>query len=118
MNSDRRLTRWRAFVDISARLLDREMLSCCSFRDNAERQQLFALACNLANFLRSLVLPDKVAQWSLTALREKLVNIGARIVRYGHYAVFQPAEAAVPRIVFAAILRRICRLRGPPVAAV
>ena len=30
---------------------------------------------------------------------------------------FQLAEVAVPRALFAAILRRIDRLRGPPVAA-
>jgi hypothetical protein len=34
------------------------------------RLQLFALAYNLANFLRTLVLPEEVAQWSLTTLRE------------------------------------------------
>jgi hypothetical protein len=49
-------------------------------------------------------------------LREKLVKIGARIVRHGRYVVFQLAEVAVPRSLFAAILRRIDRLRGPPVA--
>jgi hypothetical protein len=91
-------------------------LSCCAFRDNAVRLQLFALAYNLANFLRSLTLPAEVAQWSLTTLREKLVKIGARIVRHGRYHVFQLAEVAVPRALFAAILRRIDRLRGPPVA--
>ena len=31
--------------------------------------------------------------------------------------VFQLAEVAVPRALFAEILRRIDRLRGPPVAA-
>jgi hypothetical protein len=92
-------------------------LSCRAFRDNAVRLQLFALAYNLANFLRSLVLPDQIAQWSLTTLREKVVKIGARIVRHGRYLVFQLAEVAVPRALFAAILRRIDRLRGPPVAA-
>ena len=92
-------------------------LSCRAFRDNAVRLQLFALAYNLANFLRSLALPREVAQWSLTTLREKLVKIGARIVRHGRYLVFQLAEVGVPRAVFAAILRRIERLRGPPVAA-
>ena len=91
-------------------------LFCRVFQDNALRLQLFALAYNLANFLRSLALPDEVAQWSLTTLREKLVKIGARIVRHGRYVVFQLAEVAVPRAVFAAILRRIDRLRGPPVA--
>jgi hypothetical protein len=30
------------------------------------RLQLFALAYNLANFLRSLALPNEVAHWSLT----------------------------------------------------
>ena len=92
-------------------------LSCQSFRDNAVRLQLFALAYNLANFLRSLALPDPIAPWSLTTLREKLIKIGARIVRHGRYLVFQLAEVAVPRALFAAILRRIDRLRGPPVAA-
>jgi hypothetical protein len=92
-------------------------LSCRAFSDNAVRLQLFALASNLANFLRSLALPREVAQWSLTTLREKLVKIGARIVRHGRYVVFQLAEVAVPRALFAAILRRIDRLRGPPVAA-
>jgi hypothetical protein len=53
----------------------------------------------------------------LGTLREKLVKIGARIVRHGRYVVFQLAEVAVPRAVFAAILRRIERLRGPPTAA-
>jgi hypothetical protein len=92
-------------------------LSCRAFRDNAVRLQLFALAYNLANFLRTLALPDAVAQWSLSTLREKLVKIGARIVRHGRYLVFQLAEVAVPRALFAAILCRIERLRGPPVAA-
>ena len=56
-------------------------LSCRAFRDDAVRLQLFALAYNLANFLRSLALPREVAQWSLTTLREKLVKIGARCQR-------------------------------------
>jgi len=67
--------------------------------------------------LRSLALPDAIAQRSLSTLREKLIKIGARIVRHGRYHVFQLAEVAVPRALFATILRRIDRLRGPPVAA-
>ena len=78
------------------------------------RLQLHALAYNLANFLRSLALPREVEQWSLTTLREKLVKIGARVVRHGRYAVFQLAEVAVPRALFAEILRRIERLRPQP----
>jgi len=66
------------------------------------------------NFLRTLALPEEVEHWSLTTLREKLVKIGARIVRHGRYVVFQLAEVAVPRVLFAEILRRIDRLRPRP----
>ena len=51
--------------------------------------------------LRTLALPEEVEHWSLTTLREKLVKIGARIVRHGRYFVFQLAEVAVPRALFA-----------------
>jgi Transposase DDE domain group 1 len=78
------------------------------------RLQLHALAYNLANFLRTLALPERVEHWSLTTLREKLVKIGARIVRHGRYVVFQLAEVAVPRALFADILRRIDDLRPRP----
>jgi Transposase DDE domain group 1 len=83
------------------------------------RLQLHALAYNLANFLRTLALPEEVEHWSLTTLREKLVKIGARIVRHGRYVVFQLAEVAVPHNLFAEILRRIERLRPrlPPLPA-
>ena len=64
-----------------------------------------------ANFLRTLALPEEVEHWSLTTLREKLVKIGARIVSHGRYVVFQLAEVAVPRALFAEILRRIAELR-------
>jgi hypothetical protein len=47
-------------------------------------------------------------------LREKLVKIGARIVRHGRYVMFQLAEVAVPRALFAETLRRIGRLRPRP----
>jgi Transposase DDE domain group 1 len=94
-------------------------LSCHAFRHNAVRLQLHALAYNLANFLRTLALPTGVEHWSLTTLREKLVKIGARIVRHGRYIVFQLAEVAVSRALFTEILRRIerLRLRPPPIPA-
>jgi hypothetical protein len=47
-------------------------------------------------------------------LRENLVKIGARIVRCGRYVVFQLVEVAVPRALFAQIMRRIDRLRPEP----
>jgi hypothetical protein len=89
-------------------------LSCRSFRHNAVRLQLHALAYNLANFMRTLALPKEVEHWSLTTLRHKLVKIGAKVVRHGRYVTFQLAEVAVPRHLFREILRRIDELRRPP----
>ncbi len=86
-------------------------LSCRRFRDNAARLQVFALAYNLANFLRRLVLPKPIRSWTLTTLREKLVKIGAKVVTHAKSVIFQLAEVAVPRTLFAAILTRIGRLR-------
>ncbi|MCJ7526583.1 MAG: IS1380 family transposase, partial [Methyloceanibacter sp.] len=92
-------------------------LSCCSFAANAVRLQLHALAYNLANFMRTLALPEAVKQWSLTSLREKLVKIGAKVVRHGRYVIFQMAEVAVPRELFQEILRLIDGLRPRPAPA-
>ena len=88
-------------------------LSCHDFDDNQVRLQLFALAYNLGNFLRRLALPVSVSQWSLTTLREKLIKIGAKVVTHSRYMTFQMAEVAVPRKLYAAILRRIRRFSEP-----
>jgi hypothetical protein len=93
-------------------------LSCMRFAANAVRLQLHALAYNLANFLRTLATPEGIETWSLTSLRERFIKTGARLVRHARYAIFQFAEAALPRAVFAGILRLINGLRGPPAAAV
>jgi len=92
-------------------------LSCRKFRNNEVRLQLHALAYNLANFMRTLALPRAMAHWSLTTLREKLVKIGARMVRHGRYITFQLAEVAVSGRMFGQILARIARVRAPPVPA-
>ena len=85
-------------------------LSRRRFKDNAARLHLFALAYNLANFLRQLALPRSIRSWNLTTLREKSVKIGAKVVTHAKYVVFQLAEVAVPRQLFAGILERIGRL--------
>ena len=92
-------------------------LSCRTFRNNEVRLQLHALAYNLANFMRTLALPEEVEHWSLTTLRGKLVKIGAKVVRHGRYVTFQLAEVAVPRKLFQKILALIDDLRRRPVPA-
>ena len=71
----------------------------------------FALAYNLANCLRQLVLPKPIQGWALTTLREKLIKIGAKVVAHAtKYVTSQLAEVAVPRQLFAQFLERITRL--------
>ena len=58
-----------------------------------------------------MALPQEVEHCSLTTLREKLIKIGAKVVRHGRYITFQLAEVAIPRSLFANILRLIDGLR-------
>ena len=89
-------------------------LSCRRFAANAVRLQLHALAYDLANFLRTLALPEEVAQWSMTTLRDRLVKIGAKIIRHGRSITFQMAEVMVPRSLFQQMLAAIAALRPVP----
>jgi hypothetical protein len=92
-------------------------LSCHDFVDNQVRLLLFVLAYNMGNFLRQTVLPKAVRHWSLTTLREKLIKIGAKVVRHSRQVIFQMAEVAVPRELFRAILEKIESLRMPLAAS-
>jgi hypothetical protein len=92
-------------------------LSCRSFAANAVRLQLHALAYNLGNFMRTLAMPKAAEPWSLTSLREKLIEIGAKVVSHGRYIAFQLAEVSVSRQMFAEILSLIGRLRAPSAPA-
>ena len=86
-------------------------LSCRTMKANAVRLQLHALAYNMANFLRTLALPDEMASWSMTTLRDKVVKIGAKVIAHARYSIFQMAEVAVPRELFRRILEMIDDLR-------
>ncbi len=67
--------------------------------------------------MRTLALPEAIEYRSLTTLREKLVKIGAKVVRHGRYVTFQLAEVAVPKELFRKILSLIDDLRRRPVPA-
>ncbi len=54
------------------------------------------------------------APGSKKTLCEKLIKIGAKVVRHGRYITFQLAEVAIPRRLFAEILRMIDGMRPTP----
>jgi hypothetical protein len=76
-------------------------LSCKHFISNQVRLGLFVLAYNLGNFLRRLVLPRKIKHWSLRTLIVKLIKVGAKVLRHSRYVIFQMAEVAISKEIFA-----------------
>ena len=54
------------------------------------------------------------SQRTLTTLREKMIKIGAKVIRHAKYVTFQMAEVAIPRSLFALILDKIAQLRLLP----
>jgi hypothetical protein len=83
-----------------------------SVRRKFARLQASAWSCS-----RTALAPELIERWSLTSLCERLIKTSARLVRHARYAVFQFAEAALPRKVFAGVLGLINGLRGPPAEA-
>jgi hypothetical protein len=83
----------------------------------SSRRQLQCGPLNLGSFLRTLATPEPIKDWSLTSLKEKLIKIGAKVVSHGRYVAFQMAEVAIPRTLFADILRLIAELRPPPITS-
>ncbi len=79
-------------------------LSCHRFVANQVRLQLFILAYNLGNFLRRMVLPRPIKDWSLRSLQVKLIKTGGRMVRHAQRIIFQLAEVAIPKELFATLL--------------
>jgi hypothetical protein len=105
---------WEQWIKEGKGAIKWTRLSCRSFEANAVRLQLHALTDNLGNFLRTLATPEPIKDWSLTSLKQKLIKIGAKVISRGRYVTFQMAEVAIPRNLFADILRLIADLRPPP----
>ena len=61
----------------------------------------------LPEALRSAVSVGR--EFGRDALRDKLIKIGAKVVRHARYVTFQLAEVAIPRRLYREILERIRR---------
>jgi hypothetical protein len=85
-------------------------LSCHRFRSNEVRLWLSLIAYNLGNVWRRLVLPRRIANWSLTSLQQRLVKTGGRLVKHARCYWLLLAESHLTRRLFAAMLGRITSL--------
>jgi hypothetical protein len=88
-------------------------LSCHRFRANEVRLWLSLSAYNLGNLCRRLVLPMRVATWSLTSLQQRLVKTGGRLIKHARYYWLLLAESHLTRRLFAGMLRKIAALPAP-----
>ncbi len=70
---------------------------------------------SLISHKQKFALPKEAEHWSFITLREERIKIGNRVVRHGRDIAVQLAEIAIPRRLFAEILRRVGGLR-PKVA--
>jgi hypothetical protein len=85
-------------------------LSCRRFRSNEVRLWLSLIAYNLGNLWRCLVLPRRIANWSLTSLQQRLVKTGGRLVKHARYYWLLLAESHLTRQLFGSMVRRIAAL--------
>ena len=88
-------------------------LSCHGFRSNEVRLWLSVIAYSLGNLWRGLVLPRRIANWSLTSLQQRLVKTGGRLVKHARYYWLLLAESHLTRRLFWSMLRRIAGLPVP-----
>jgi hypothetical protein len=88
-------------------------LSCHRFRSNEVRLCLSVIAYNLGNLWRRLVLPQRIGNWSLTSLQQRLVKTGGRLVKHARYYWLLLAESHLTRRLFGAMLGRIAALSSP-----
>ena len=88
-------------------------LSCHRFRSNEVRLWLSVIAYNLGNLWRRLVLPQRISNWSLTSLQQRLVKTGGRLVKHARYYWLLLAESHLTRRLFGSMLGRILALPLP-----
>ncbi len=88
-------------------------LSCHRFRSNEVRLWLTIIAYNLGNLWRRLVLPQRIGNWSLTSLQQRLVKTGGRLIKHARYYWLLLAESHLTRRLFASMLGRIDGLPLP-----
>ena len=79
---------------------------CHRFRSNEARLWLSLIAYNLGNLWRRLVLPKRIANWSLTSLQQRVVKTGGRLIKHARYYWLLLAESHLTRRLFGSMVRR------------
>jgi len=78
---------------------------------NANRLQVHALAYNLFNWFKRLVLPPSMCKQQIDTIRLKLLKIAARVVRSARYKIFKLCSSCPYKKEFYETMDNIHRLR-------
>jgi hypothetical protein len=60
-----------------------------------------------------VALPQRIGDWSLTSLQQRLVKTGGRMVKHARYYWLLPAESHLTQGLFGAMVRRMELLPMP-----
>ena len=71
------------------------------------------IAHKLGNLSRRLALPNKIDNWSLTSLQQRLAKTGGRLIKHARHYWLLLAEGHLTRRLFGAMVRRIALLPAP-----
>ena len=71
------------------------------------------IAYNLGSLWRRLVLPQRIGNWPLTSLQQRLVKTGGRQIEHARYYWLLLAESHVTWRLFRAMVQRIAALPLP-----
>ncbi|MGB9486414.1 MAG: transposase [Terriglobia bacterium] len=88
----------------------RLLLVLLLYLSNEVRLWLTIIAYNLGNLWRRLVLPQRIGNWSLTSLQQRLVKTGGRLVKPARYYWLLLAESRLTRRLFGAMVQRMAAL--------
>ena len=80
---------------------------------NANRLQVHALAYNIINWFRRLVLDAGMQKLRIDAIRLKLMKVASKVVHSGRYIIFKLCSSCPYKEEFANTLLNIQRLRVP-----
>ena len=98
------------FIKESKSGFNMKAMSSHDFVVNANKLQLSALAYNLLNWFRRLVLPAKMRKLRIDTLRLKLIKIAARIIHSARYITFKLCSSCPYQNDYLEILRNIKNL--------
>lgn len=78
---------------------------------NANRLQVHALAYNIFNWFKRLVLPEKMRKQLVDTIRLKLLKVAARVVRSARYIIFKLCSSCPYKNEFYETLNNISKLQ-------